>query len=235
MRCKLIIFLFILFWLLIYCFKIPIEHYADNNKHEHYVNDDHISDKELCQNLYEKEKNKKYAIINNFVPIETCNEILNEGIEYAKRNKWTTKRHDDYPTTDNQVTNEWKSYKYLEKKVHDVVFKKIAEMYDINKNNLHIHELFIVKYEDTKQNQLDAHKDGNEFSFILALNDIDDYEGGGTCFVKQQKKIKLNKGDCLVFSGQNKHRGVKITKGKRFILAGFIYYKEDEFCEKLLK
>jgi len=201
---------------------------------EKYATKLYIDDKSLCENLYEKNKNNKFAIINNFIPTKKCDEILSEGINYAHKNKWTTERHDNYPTTDNEVTQKWKCYDYLEKKVHGDVFNKISQLYNIDKNNLHIKELFIIKYEDTKQNKLITHTDGNEFSFVMALNNISEYNGGGTYFVNQQKTIKLRKGNCLVFSGQNKHKGVAITKGKRFILTGFINFKSNEFCDDIL-
>ena len=33
----------------------------------------------------------------------------------------------------------------------------------------------------------------------------------------QGKTYKLNKGDCLIFNGKNKHCGVKISSGTRYI------------------
>ena len=64
--------------------------------------------------------------------------------------------------------------------------------------------------------------DGSEFSFIIALNE--DYEGGGTRFIKKNKTIHLNRGDIVVFCGQTKHEGLEVTKGVRYILPGFIRY-----------
>lgn len=220
----------IVFLLIICCIILCVPNEIICKCNERYT-DDVI----FCKNIYEKGMNKNYNVIKKFIEVNKCDEILAEGITYAQKNKWTTKRHDNYPTTDNEVTKKWKSYDYLQEKVNQIIFPKISEMYDVDTKLLHIKELFLIKYEDTKQNKLDAHVDGNEFSFVLALNSPDEYEGGGTYFVNQQKRIQLNKGDCLVFCGQNKHQGMPVTKGKRFVLAGFIYYKKDEYCEKLLK
>ena len=86
-------------------------------------------------------------------------------------------------------------------------------------NRLGVNEIFVAKYQHNLQNSLQSHKDGSEFSFIISLNDSREYEGG-TYFIDLKKNIKLEKGDCLVFSGQNKHRGSKILKGKRYIITG---------------
>lgn len=78
------------------------------------------------------------------------------------------------------------------------------------------------------QKSLDYHTDGSQFSFIITLNE--EFEGGGTKFLSDGETYKLNKGDCLIFNGKNKHCGVKITSGTRYILTGFINYVEYDFC-----
>jgi len=134
---------------------------------------------------------------------------LKESKNYAKNNKWTKNRHDNYPTTDNEITSEWFSYNYINSLIYNKIFKSISSMYNVNENTLGINEIFVVKYQHKLQNYLQSHKDGSEFSFIIALNDSKEYEGGGTYFINLKKNIKLEKGDCLVFSGQNEHREVK--------------------------
>lgn len=89
--------------------------------------------------------------------------------------------------------------------------------------------MFVVKYDPKKQSYLEEHEDGSEFSFVLALND--DYKGGGTFFPNLKKLVKLKKGDVLVFSGQNRHRGEEVSEGIRFILTGFLFYKKKDYCE----
>lgn len=182
----------------------------------------------ICKDLYINGKNKKYIVVP-LLSKSMCKQILTEGLNYAKKNNWTKKRHDDYPTTDNEITSEWENFDFIDKHVRSRVFSEISKMYNIPENKLGVNEYFIVKYEHSKQNNLDAHVDGSDFSFILALND--DYEGGGTKFVDMNKTVKLKQGECLIFSGQNKHMGKKITDGKRYILTGFLHYKKEDFCE----
>ena len=40
----------------------------------------------------------------------------------------------------------------------------------------------------------------------------------------QLEIIKLQKGDCLIFCGQTKHGGNKVTMGTRYIVSGFLKY-----------
>ena len=52
-----------------------------------------------------------------------------------------------------------------------------------------------------------------------------------TEFENPNKVINLDVGDCLVFCGQNKHRGIYITSGERYILTGFLNYGGIDTCE----
>lgn len=186
------------------------------------------SDDPICNKLYETPNNIERAVIKNLLTDEECDHIMNEGIEYAKNNKWTLKRHDDYPTTDNQITFDWKCYDLLQFRLTSRVYEELAKLFHIDSQNLGLNEMFIAKYEPTKQNNLIKHTDGSEFSFIIALND--DYEGGGTYFTKEDTIVKLHKGDCLIFSGQNEHQGNATTSGRRFIVTGFLHYISENYC-----
>jgi hypothetical protein len=193
------------------------------------------TDIEECTQIYKvTPKYRQTAIIENLLTDEECDEIIRTGISYGNVHKWTTQRHEHYPTTDNQMTTEWPCYKWLEQRVFKIVFEKYRELYDVNINLLSIEELFLSKYDGndpTKQDSLEVHTDGNEFSFVLALND--NYEGGGTYFKDNGETVKLKKGDCLVFCGQREHAGIKVTNGIRYIVAGFVVYdKCDCFREE---
>ena len=146
------------------------------------------------------------------------------------QNKWQTNRHDHYPTVDNEFTSKWNYYKIMTSVVENKIYKEITKMYPVKKEDIGINELFLVKYDYHQQRELEEHTDGSEFSFIIALND--QYTGGGTYFPDLKEHIKLEVGDCLVFSGQNKHKGVKITSGKRYIFTGFLHYKNRYFCNE---
>ncbi len=179
-----------------------------------------------CDDIYEQKPiYKEYKIIPNFINHRDCDIIMQEGEDYASKHGWTTKRHADYPTTDNKLTPSWKIYKDLKKKVHTKIFPQMEDKFMLKKNKLWIDEMFIAKYDGNSANaqkSLEAHEDGSEFSFIIALND--DFFGGGTRFIEKQETVKLKKGDAIIFCGQTKHAGVAVTSGVRYILTGFINY-----------
>jgi hypothetical protein len=191
-----------------------------------------LSYNKVCNMLYIYNKNKKYQIINKIFSKKFCVNIIDEAENYASKYKWKTDRHKYYPTVDNLIVKEMLMYDPIMEIIKTIIFNKIAELYDINPFYLGINEVFIVKYSIGGQTSLDFHRDGSEFSFVIALND--DFEGGGTRFKYNNKTVNLNTGDCLIFSGQNEHQGLEITSGKRYILAGFLHYGEEKYCEKYL-
>ena len=129
---------------------------------------------DMCKQIYEEDLNKKYSIIKKLIPENICHEILKEAIDYAIDNNWSLDRHDDYPTTDNQITNKWLSYNYINSLIYNKIFKSISSMYNLNENKLGVNEIFVVKYKYDLQNSLEKHTDGSDFSFIISLNDSEE-------------------------------------------------------------
>ena len=69
-------------------------------------------------------------------------------------------------------------------------------------------------------NGIGIHGDETQFAFVIALND--DFEGGGTLFVHYKDLvIRQPVGGVSLHPGFVAHRGVPITAGTRYILAGF--------------
>ena len=62
------------------------------------------------------------------------------------------------------------------------------------------------------------------WSFVVPLNGACAFEGGGTQFVELEgtPTLRPEPGYALMFSGRNRHRGVPVTAGVRYILAGFL-------------
>ncbi len=96
------------------------------------------------------------------------------------------KRHDNYPTVDNEITKNWQIYNDILQIITNNIFDSISKLYNINKKKLGINEIFIVKYEIGGQTELDFHEDGSEFSFVISLNN--DFSGGGTYFKYNEKQ-----------------------------------------------
>lgn len=186
----------------------------------------------FCNRLYTTNKNKKYIIIKNAISKTLAKQIILEAEEYAKKKSWKKSRHEHYPTVDNEFNKYWKNYRIIEHFIQRKIYKEIVHLYNVKYNQIGINEIFVVKYDMNGQKKLEEHKDGSEFSFILALND--EYKGGGTYFTELNKKVNLETGDCLIFSGQNKHKGVQINSGKRYILTGFLHFHSQDYCEEIL-
>lgn len=191
-----------------------------------YIGDVNVYDS-VCFRLHVLNQNKNYKIIPLFTK-EECKEIIRQGNNYAKKNKWCTTRHVAYHTTDNRITKKWKCHAKIKEKFKTIIRPLMAEMFHVDKKDIGISEFFIAKYDANKQNSLQKHKDGGEFSIIVALND--EFKGGGTSFTQLKQDVKLKVGECLVFSGQNEHCGIPITQGKRYILTGFFHYKSNGYC-----
>ena len=185
----------------------------------------------ICDLLYNKGDNKKIEIIKNVLSYNYCTNIIKVSEDYANINGWKKKRHDNYPTVDNEITKDWTIYNDVLQVINNNIFDNISKLYNIDKNKLGINEIFVVKYELGGQTELDFHEDGSEFSFVISLNN--EFSGGGTYFKYNEKTINLNIGDCLIFSGQNTHKANSINSGIRYILTGFINYGGN-ICEKLI-
>ena len=164
-------------------------------------------------------------VYNNIYNPDVCNWIIFESEKYASNNGgWTTKRHINYPTTDIPV--------YLINSISTFIFQYSSTIYNLIKDSyqlpenigLDIIDLFIVKYEEDKQNYLSSHKDGSFISFSILLSNHNDFEGGGTQF-EDGLVTKIKQGDILIHSSLITHSGVPITKGKRYLLVGFVNLK----------
>lgn len=155
---------------------------------------------------------------------EECALIIFEAERYAKENGWTRKRHENYPTTDLPVSELHRAHALVMSRVYNRIIPIIESAFEFDKECVEVHDVFLIRYTTGGQSALENHQDGSIFSFIIPLND--QYEGGGTEFNGRIIKPKI--GEAFVFCGQNFHKGVEVTKGTRYVLAGFLYLLEDE-------
>ena len=177
-----------------------------------------------------KKKYKKVYTLDNILTKRDCNWIIYESELYAKKNGWTTKRHANYPTVDNAVFNINPISFFLTNIVYTKIIPFYEEHYNIESKYLGISDLFVVKYSvDKGMKELEYHEDGSEFSFIIALND--EFVGGGTRFINIDKDVNTPAGSCSIFCGKNSHGGIKITKGTRYIIAGFLQLVNHNYFE----
>lgn len=153
---------------------------------------------------------------------DMCRYIIKECEKHAEKNGgWTKKRHNNYPTTDLPI-DAMPSVLGIVSETFFTIMDKLSKSYNLDKNiTLNIRDLFVVKYSHDAQNSLEMHKDGSVLSFSILLNDVNEFEGGGTYF-DDGLTAYLNQGDMIIHSGKIKHSGLPITKGVRYLLVGFI-------------
>ena len=98
----------------------------------------------------------------------------------------------------------------------------------------------IVKYDAADGHvELGLHRDGLLITANIALNDLDDYEGGGTYVEGLQdfmnNPIWLQKGHVMLHPGDVLHGGAPITKGVRYVLVCFILdttiVPHEKYCQ----
>lgn len=155
-----------------------------------------------------------------------CARVVDSATAHAaSRGGWTSARHAAHPTTDVDVKHV-EDLEWLSTKLSTDLLPTMSGAFDIG--DLVIADLFVAKYDAQGQRDLPEHEDGSPFSFVVSLSDGGAYDGGGTQFVDLDDAPihRLPKGAALLFSGQNRHRGVPITGGTRFILAGFCDFAE---------
>ena len=107
----------------------------------------------------------------------------------------------------------------IEKKEEPIMEPKKALLLDTR-------EPHVVKYDISRmeRRKLDMHTDRSVWTFIIALSEGrgEDYAGGGTFFEKLNATVHLQRGQMIIFRGRQRHRGVKILYGKRYLLVGFL-------------
>ena len=157
-----------------------------------------------------------------------CTELIQRAELLNNWSKGGDKYHDprinnveQYPTQDIHMKDlglekMWKTF--IEKYI-----SKIAAFKYSNYKTKGLNIAFIVKYEENKQTSLDPHHDSSTYTVNIALNK--DYEGGGCKFIRQDV-VLTNKeiGYATIHPGKltHYHEGLKVTKGKRYILVSFI-------------
>lgn len=136
--------------------------------------------------------------------------------------EWTTDRHASYPTTDQEVfVVPWLDAPML-RLLGATIVPGIARLFGVDASHLVLRDQFVVKYEPGAQSALDYHSDASFFSYVVQLNDLDEFEGGGTHFEHAYAPLSAPPGHVMLFVGRNRHAGARVTRGVRFILTGFV-------------
>ena len=181
----------------------------------------------------------KGLVIRKLINSDLCANLIFNAENCARfRGGWRTKRHENFPTTDLDLFIDFPAYVSIDL-LYDLtpLSTVIKDFYKLPSNTqLNARDVFLARFIHGGQQGLNIHCDGSQFSFVIALNDANEYKGGGTFFpdlspnVNQDaehkgKTIKLEIGDIIIFpGGVVPHASQPILAGKRYILAGFIYF-----------
>jgi hypothetical protein len=173
----------------------------------------------------------------------------------ASQGGWTNTRHAVHPTYDLPVSALGATGRSITSAIEKVLMPELAEKFRLHVAGLTIDQLFITKYSTVRhlwflrqypgisatdpvhtrvtqalQAGLGHHEDGSDYSFVLALNSPTyEYQGGGTHFLSPKVTSKVFRpalGHATLFHGRNRHRGVPVSQGTRYVLAGFLFYRE---------
>jgi hypothetical protein len=156
---------------------------------------------------------------NKIYTPDMCKYIINECEKYAETNNgWTT---------DLQVDKISSIFSLILISLTTII-KKIKKSYNLDDEVLFdVNELFVVKYEHDKQNNLEMHNDVSFFLFNILLSDQNDFEEGETYF-EDGLTTSLEQGDLLIHSSRTKHSNKSVTKGVQYVLVGFLDIKIKE-------
>ena len=192
-------------------------------KERSYTSNDFISDIPFeTGHLVHKTKEAVFTSLE-------CQKIVKEAEERASKMGWTTNRHGNYPTTDIPLVELPKTMTFLRRALAERLYPLLREQFKEYLPpgeapfRLRVADGFIVKYDaEGGQSELKPHRDGSVFSFNIALNPATDFEGGGTWFDSLGTSIKIEEGNLVTHASGVLHGGHGITKGKRYIMVGFV-------------
>jgi hypothetical protein len=165
----------------------------------------------------------------DFFSKKFCTQILSIA---KKSNIWSSGKNNDnrltggyeaVPTVDTHLNqlgldNMWDSL------LHKII-APIVKFFYLGIETKDTNISFIVKYSMDGQKKLKPHHDSSSYTVNIALNNPNEYEGGGTRFIKSGYVKKGSSiGTMLLHPGRvtHYHEGLPITKGERYILVAFI-------------
>jgi len=157
---------------------------------------------------------------------EFCDKLIEEAEE---KNSWGKERHSntEYSTYD-ILLNDLNINGIYDNLLSEYVYQAIVYKFHLETivATRPLHERFnaenlLAKYTVDGQGHLSCHHDFSAVSTVLTLNE--DFEGGGTWFVNQQKLLKNSPGYMIFHPGMFSHyHGARpITSGTRYVVISF--------------
>jgi tetratricopeptide (TPR) repeat protein len=175
---------------------------------------------------------KCFITTDSVLTKEECKQAIQWAEEASKNlpGGWTTSRHYAVPTTDIPVHEIPKMLSWFNKVFYTRLQRLLGEQFGENEvgedgSAVYIHDAFIVRYDSRGgQRHLPLHRDESTHSFTIALNSLDEYEGGGTYVSQLKRSVKPEQGGVVSFRGSDLlHGGDPVIKGTRYIIVAFCY------------
>ena len=167
---------------------------------------------------------------------EACQYLIDEATKTAGTRGWTTDRHIHAPTCDIPAHDlPLPVQAWIRDAFDEVLYPLIQNVFgdQIDLDNLRVQDCFIVRYDGSDDrssgggapgfSDLKPHQDESLVSLTIALNDMDEYEGGGLFIAPTQDLLNGPAGTVLCFAGSLVHGGYPVMKGTRWILTAFLY------------
>jgi len=177
----------------------------------------------------EEEEEQRVFVAESCLDKSECKMMIDLSEQYLA-GKWTTTRHYAVPTTDVPVCAIPELLKWYNAKLEEVIFPLLHAQFgiDAEATRLRVFDSFLVKYDaDGGQKRLPLHNDQSSYSLTIALNDSEEYGGeGGTFFMESGRVEKTEAGGIVSFDGNCEHSGESISRGKRYIIAAFVFSEE---------
>eukprot|EP00746_Dinoflagellata_sp_MGD_P060994 gnl/MRDRNA2_/MRDRNA2_25847_c0_seq1.p1 gnl/MRDRNA2_/MRDRNA2_25847_c0~~gnl/MRDRNA2_/MRDRNA2_25847_c0_seq1.p1 ORF type:complete len:437 (-),score=85.25 gnl/MRDRNA2_/MRDRNA2_25847_c0_seq1:156-1466(-) len=188
---------------------------------------------------------------------EECQLIIADAEAHASLNGgWESARHEAHATTDLAVDDVPALAAWLPQVIKDKLLTQFETAFALDAESLYIDDMFVAKYEakiasragadwyngsstrdgvemsleSQAQAGLGEHTDSSAWSFVLPLNPRHHFQGGGTKFVDIDREPTFSPpmGYATMFNGKNRHSGVPVSAGVRYILAGFLDIRQGE-------
>eukprot|EP00158_Paraphelidium_tribonemae_P007953 Partr_v1_DN28407_c0_g1_i1_m41195 putative P4Hc len=172
--------------------------------------------------LDNSESRHAVRVLEGFAARSLCHQLC----EYFQSfTAWKTDRHSSYATRDTAVEAiDCDLVKGAIQELCKRAVHAISEMFHFHEGDLEMLDAFVISYDASLEgaDHLEMHTDGCLISFNLLLNPSHQFESGGTLFKLDNRLIRSQQGDLIVHDSKQEHAGVKITRGKRYLLVGFV-------------
>ena len=92
-----------------------------------------------------------------------------------------------------------------------------------------------MRYDAAAQRSLPLHQDDSHLSLTIALNADGEFDGGGTGFAGGSRAsplvVRPRLGHAVAFPGGLWHGGEPITRGRRYVIAAFLWVASEAAVE----